>query len=520
MKLRECKSPFHEGERDCSIDEFPIKDKSGQRRSWCRDCHNAWRVVKDARKKGHLVAPGTQSVDKARERREREAQEILTGAIDRQRRLSSDFESLKNDDFLSDEDFDTSVANRADMTSKERSQAAKEKRQEYSRAMGDFTNSLHETVLDDDVKLSAASGNYIGALAEQERRFGNRRLARSVSLYAAGEELSRRLWSMAARQYLTGRVVPKGFAERPQTNRIKRSVCLLLSDLHIGADLTAVENPLPYRAIHEARRLEYILRQVIDYKPQYRADSELVLLFNGDNIEGLLLHDLRDGSPLTEQKIIFQRYFEAFVAECASAFPSVRVYCQPGNHGRDKLRHPGRATSSKWDSHETGLYYALSRSCSELKNVSWSIPFRAISSVDLHGQNLLLTHGDTEVKIADPDAKAKDNRAAIDKINATRIYGHEFSAAAFGHFHKPRFLPGKPPMIFNGALVPPNGHARSNGWIGESCGQFLWEAVPGHPVGDVRFIEVGTGQDNDEALGTVIEPFRFDMDTDEFIVSR
>ena len=40
----------------------------------------------------------------------------------------------------------------------------------------------------------------IGALAEQERRFGNRRLARSLSLTAANEELSRRLFVATAEQ--------------------------------------------------------------------------------------------------------------------------------------------------------------------------------------------------------------------------------------------------------------------------------------------------------------------------------
>jgi hypothetical protein len=166
-------------------------------------------------------------------------------------------------------------------------------------------------------------------------------------------------------------------------------------------------------------------------------------MLNGDLIEGLLLHDFRDGAPLTEQKAIFWQVLpSAMLAEFARAFPSVRVFCQPGNHGRDKLRHPGRATSAKWDGHETTMYYGARALCSRLPNVTWDIPFRAVSEDrPARPWSSASRHGDTEVKLGDPDTKAKDNLAILDKINATRLYGVEFAAWAFGHFHKPRYLP-------------------------------------------------------------------------------
>lgn len=540
QEQRRCSAPDHPGERVIALDKFADdRAQPSGKRSQCKDCCN--RKVKAKRD----ADPKARAKDTARSRRvhqratdaadERDEDLIEETAaqararvkaeeaeVDRQRRLSSDFENLRPDDFGDEEeDFGTAIANDAAPGAKARSaRASKQKRQEYSAAMGKHLGAVRRAAVaaatgDGDLvdEMPGESGEYVGKLAEQERRFGNRRLARSISLFAAGEEQARRLFMMAARQYLTGRVVPTGYAAKgPTARKMKRSACLLLSDLHLGADLTAAENPLPFRAVEEARRLEYVMRQAIDYKPQYRADSELVLMFNGDNIEGLLLHDFRDGSPLTEQKVIFHRAGERMIGEFARMFPRVRVFCQPGNHGRDKLRHPGRATSAKWDGHEWQMYYALSRACSHLKNVTFDLPFRAISTIDLHGQNLLLTHSDTEVKIGDPDTKAAQNRATIDKINATRIYDHEYVAAAFGHYHKPRYLPGHPRLIFNGALVPPNGHARTAGYIGESCGQFLWEAVEGHAIGDVRFVEVGRAQDTDEKLGKLITPFRFDLD--------
>lgn len=414
---------------------------------------------------------------------------------DREHRMSSNYESLKP------EDFDVSVGNDGNIDK----EAAAQRRQEYSRAMGEFADEL---AMDD---LSGESGAYIAKLAEQERRFGNRRLARSVSLAAAHEALALRQFKQAATQYLADKVTPIGYALRKHDDKLPRTVVLHLSDLHLGADLKSRDNPIAFGPVEEARRLEYVIRQALDYKPQYRETSELLVLLNGDVIEGLLMHDWRDGAPLTEQKVIFWRHLSTALGLLAQVYKRVHVECQPGNHGRDKIRHPGRATSSKWDGHEWQMYWALREMCRGLLNVTWSIPFRGYSVVDLYGAKMLMTHGDTEIKLGDPDTKADANMRQMEAINSDLRYGVRFDVAVFGHFHKCRVQPGRVRLMFNGALIPPNGHARTMGYA-EPCRQLLWEAVEGHPVGDLRIIEVGRKQDEDEKLGTLIRPFRFDMD--------
>ncbi len=467
----------------------------GGLRYYCKECT---REDQAARRAGNADRHGAEHAS--------EDARTIAEAEARARRLESNFDALKP------EDFDVTVGNDGRHDPK----ASREKRQEYSRSMGENAGALRRAAVkaargEGDVldNMPAESGAYVGKLAEQERRFGNRRLARSISLAQAHEALSLRAFKEAAREYLSDKVTPTGYAVRPGHGKRKRSVCLLLSDLHLGSDLSSLDNPVPFRAVQEARRLEYVLRQALDYKPQYRAQSEMVLLLNGDIIEGLLGHDMRDGAPLTEQKVIAWRYLRSIVGLLAQQYPSVRVFCQPGNHGRDKVRHPGRATSRKWDGHEWELYWALSQMCSSLKNVTWQIDFRAVTAVDLHGSWLGLTHGDTEVKLGDPDTRSVQNAQVFDRINSVRIYGREFAAWAIGHFHKPRYQPRNPRVIWNGALVPPNGYARTEGYIGESNGQWMWEAVEGFPVGDARFIEVGAAQDNDEKLGQLVKPFRF-----------
>jgi hypothetical protein len=421
-------------------------------------------------------------------------------AAERKRREASDFEALRVDDFSA------GVSRTSD--GEHDGQASREKKQEFSRRMGEFAQMLGGEPTPPE--NAEAIGAYVARLGEEERRFANRRVARSIAIAHAHEQLARRMFLAAAEKSLTGLIQPAGFALRKPSKPGKRTVCILLSDLHFGAEMSARDNPMAYRAEQESRRFGKIVYEVADYKPEHRADSELLVLLNGDVIDGDLQHDRRAGAPMAEQKIIFLRYLSAAIGFWSRLYKRVRVECQPGNHGRDIARHPGRATESKWDGIEFELYRVLEMMSAGLANVTFNIPFRAVSAVDLQGAKLLLTHGDTEVKMRHPDAGAAANARELHKINSTLIYGHVFDVAAFGHFHSGRVQHKAPTkMIFNPALIPPNGYARSEGYIDEVCGQQMWEAVEGHPVGDVRTIEVGAAEDRDGKLNAIVKPYRF-----------
>lgn len=456
--------------------------------------------------------------DRARHHAQKQANARAADEADeRARRLASDSELLTPADMLDDE-YDVGVGN-VDTPSARRAsgRASKEKRQEFNARMGETAESVRRAAASahrrgGDVLsgMTARDGEYVGGLAEQERRFQNRRLARSISLAAANEALNLAAYKQIAERYFRNRIVATGYAKCRPSKPAQRTVVLLLSDLHLGSELDSLDEPVPFRAIQEARRLEYVMRQAIDYKPQYRKNTKLVVLWNGDLIEGQLGHQIGAGAPLAEQKAICWTYARRMCAEFARAFPAVEHHWQPGNHGRDKVRHPGRATWRKWDGHEFEIGWALREMCSGLKNTTWHNPLHAVSRVDLHGSSLLLTHGDTELALKSPDAGSRQNAMAVAELNASRLWGEKpFDAGAFGHFHAGRVLYQRVPLIFNGALLPPNGHARANSWVTDSMGQFLWESVEGYPVGDLRFIQLGKAQDEDEALGKIIQPFRF-----------
>lgn len=487
----------------------------------CRVCTEVLPLAKFVRNRGkpggyeHICKP-CQAVRSSKLRHGTEEAEFIRAQEERARRLESDIEPLKPEDF-DDDDYDVSIANNNSATAKKIShQAAKEKRQEFNASMGRFTDDIKRAAASAPSRngemasqLSPESGTYMGKLAEQEQRYRNRRLARAISLAQASEAINLQQMKQIATEYFSNKITPIGYARKVPAKTAKRAICLLLSDLHIGAELEPFEEPYSFRALEEARRLEYIMRETIDYKPHYRNNTKLVLLWNGDLIEGKLGHDLHSGAPLAEQKAAFWSYSSAMMGHFAAAFPEVEVHFQSGNHGRDKVRHPGRATSRKWDGHEFELGFALQQMCSGLRNVTWHQPFRAVSIVDLFGRPLGLTHADTEVAIGHPDKAAEANSNTLRKINTTKQYGTQFAAWAFGHYHTGRYALGEISMVFNAALVPPSGYARGAGYIDEQCGQMLWEAVEGFPIGDLRFLRVDASTDRDESLGKIIKPFRF-----------
>lgn len=404
------------------------------------------------------------------------------------KKLSADYDTLKPEAFVS-----------APIGKRDKRYTA-EKRQEYSAAMGRFAGGLADDSLDNQ------DAQFLAALTEQERRYLNRRFARSLSLTTARERLLVAQFTEAAK-YLRGSVQAQGYAVKPHTLQRKRVAVLGLSDLHFGADLDGRDNPHSYGEVEERRRLAHAVQSWLDYKPEHRESSAGLLIFNGDLIEGLLGHDARSGAPLTEQKIRFLNAAAQTIQLGAQCFKQLEVVFVPGNHGRNKLRHHGRALVSKWDGFEWFLGYCLQEICAPLRNVTWRLDRKPITIVNLFGSNLGITHSDTAISIGHPDKRAEQNFAAVDKFNTERAYtDRETNAWFFGHYHTARFHAYKRGgLVYNGALIPPNEFAQAMSARSE-CSQALWEAVEGFPVGDLRFTHVGKAQDTDARLDKILRP--------------
>src|ERR1017187_5056 len=290
-----------------------------------------------------------------------------------------------------------------------------------------------------------------------------------------------------------------------------RIVNVLLSDLHFGSHLLTEECPISYNTVQESRRLGRVIMQVADYKRQYRSESKLIIHLLGDIIQGQL-HDARDGEPLAVQFAAAVHYLTQAVMFLASQFPSVEVYCQTGNHGRNMARHPERAVNQKFDSIESMAYVAIRTAVmnSGITNCKMWIPKTPYYTVNLFDSKLFGTHGDGVLKPGYPGRSINIAGLAqqVSKWNTARNIGGPFSVFCVGHVHTGSItmLPGNVAMITNGCLVPPDAFSLSIGNPDNTCGQWMFESVPGHVIGDQRYVVVDGAEDKPK-YNEIIKPF-------------
>lgn len=287
--------------------------------------------------------------------------------------------------------------------------------------------------------------------------------------------------------------------------KVKRYLNVLLSDLHFGADLDPAESPLAFGTVEERRRMAAITREVVDYKPHYRNETELVVHLAGDIIQGKL-HDVLSAAPMAEQSTRAIYLLGSFLRTVSANFPKVHVYCTPGNHGRIKDRHSDRAVNQKWDSFENIIYESLRIMFSKAKNVRFTIPKTPFYEYELFGMRGFVTHGDTVLNPGYPGKAVNVARLESQILQLIAARG-KYDLVAVGHVHVPSVihLPSTV-LITNGCLIPPDPFAVSIGIHKTATVQQLWETVPGYMFGDHRMLNVTSATDKDASLDRIIPP--------------
>jgi hypothetical protein len=299
---------------------------------------------------------------------------------------------------------------------------------------------------------------------------------------------------------------------RPVKKKIKRVHTLNLSDLHFGADIEKEETGvLDYGPIQEARRFAAVIKQASEYKPQYRKETRLVIVLNGDIIENQM-HDSRTGDVISMQCVRAIHLLTQGIAYLASHYAEVDVHCATGNHDRITSRHKERAVHQKFDSYATIIYYAVKSALNNISHVKVHIPKTPLSSYEVFGQKIAYTHSDTVVGnggiYSRVDVKKIEDK--INKINAALKDSDEYAAMLIGHTHVGHVIhmSNGCVLIGNGGLPPPDPFAVSLGNFESNSGQWIFESVPNHPVGDMRYIKVDKAIDNDASLDKIIKPFK------------
>lgn len=336
----------------------------------------------------------------------------------------------------------------------------------------------------------------------KKRESQNKNLITNVNTFEYIEHFSTKVFSTPIRPY---RSYSKEYKAK------KRVLTLMLSDLHFGSDIKAIETgACEYGVTEEARRLAEVIKQTIAYKPQYRNETKLIVNLAGDIIQGKL-HDPQDAAPMAEQVCRAIHLLGQALAHLGGHFPEVVVNCCSGNHDRDLNRHLKRATSSKWDSTSTVIYFALKSSLKQFKNVTFNIPKTPYVLYEVFGAKYFLTHGDNVINAGNPGKaiNIRNLEFQINRINASLKDNDEVKVIMVGHTHVASISLMNPgtTLLTNGALQPIDQFGISIGILEGMSSQTIFETVPGHPFGDVRFIRVNGNIDKDTSLDTLIIPW-------------
>lgn len=298
----------------------------------------------------------------------------------------------------------------------------------------------------------------------------------------------------------------------PPKKKIQRTHTLMLSDLHIGADIDGEETGtgISYGRVQEARRVASIVKQAGEYKPQYRNETKLVVALLGDIIENSM-HDARTGDILANQICRAIHVLSQAIGHLATKYAEIEVHCATGNHDRNTARHHGRAVHGKFDSHSTVIYFALKSAFAHVKHIKFFIPKSPLASYEVYGKKIGFTHGDTVIRTGGiySTVNIKDLANQVNQINAGLPDLQEYAALLYGHTHISHvvYLSNGCVLLGNGGLPPPDPFAVSIGSVESNNGQFIFESVPGHAVGDIRNIKTGKSFDKDESLDQIIKPF-------------
>lgn len=307
--------------------------------------------------------------------------------------------------------------------------------------------------------------------------------------------------------------VPKGIKATPKEPQ-ERVVNVVLSDLHFGSRLMAAEGTHSYGVHEEARRFARVIQSTADYKRDHRKESRLRVFLIGDTFQNKLHDPQEPSAPNTEQMCETVWLLEQGLTRLAMEYQSVEVCCATGNHGRNLARHLGRATSQKWDSPETFVYFTLHHALSKFPNVTFNIPLTPWVISDGPGGKVFATHGDTVFNVGNPHSNLpiKAIEQKVDQLNSSGVppkHPGPFAAFVLGHVHKGVAFQAACGswVLTNPALVPPDSFANSLGVMNGRSGQLLFESTKKRVVGDLRIIDVGPDEDNDASLEDLVKPW-------------
>lgn len=290
---------------------------------------------------------------------------------------------------------------------------------------------------------------------------------------------------------------------------IKRTVVAHVSDTHIGSIIrsTTMDGINGFNPDIAARRMAFYVKNITQYKIHHRHETELLLVFNGDLIAGVIHGtDTQNILPASLQHAIAMRIFIQAISFLSQSFSKMRVVCEVGNHSRFMHKmNKGRQTEEKWDSFENILYMSLAERFSENENIEFINTKSPYSLVDIQGHKALITHGDTVINVGNPGNSINVSNITKQINSIAAGLNTKIDLVIVGHVHKATYvsLDNGTHLVINGALCGTDEYAQSLGIISNNPIQQIFEVTGDDVVGDMRFVRVNEG-DNDTSLDSII----------------
>jgi hypothetical protein len=369
------------------------------------------------------------------------------------------------------------------------------------------------------IELNDQRKAYISKL---ERKYGKWDLFKDKLTESLTAELSKIkveplvLDKKTTEKYLRDHIVPS-----PSGDKDNRTIFSVWSDQHFGTNVNKEElgGLNEFNWVIGARRLGMLCEQIASYKIERRnLHEQLVIMLAGDNIGGII-HNQEgpDYDLITHQVNGTLFYYIQAINYLKNFFPSVRVLCQPGNHGRMMhKRSQDRALSQKYDSFENIMFYSLSSVFSKDPKVTIETSKAPFIDATVQGHRIWMSHGDTVFAVGNvgKNIKLEKIEGQIHRRNAEALAKGEkpFELFVSGHVHHPVITQVGPGVrvVINGCLIGTDSFAQSVGIFSSTPTQVIWETTKKHVMGDSRQIFVAEADQN-KHFETVIKPFSYEL---------
>jgi hypothetical protein len=257
----------------------------------------------------------------------------------------------------------------------------------------------------------------------------------------------------------------KNERQLPKTNRKKKdkqpaSMMVNWSDWQLGEDVNPqhIAGLGAYNMDIAKQRLRRMRDEIIiihDEWSQPRDLPELRINLLGDMIEGDRIFSGQEwftDLDITRQCVEGVHIVASLIRDLGIYFPSIKIYCVPGNHGRLGGRKPREAVPPGLNA-EVLFYRFVQHQISHLDGVTMCVTQCPWLGYKLYDRNYLLSHGH-QTKMWNQIPWYGMTRDTMRLVAMTQVPWHYHMV---GHFHQAAEFPVSAlRVIANGSLVGPN----------------------------------------------------------------